>query len=118
MPVEPMKALAGLTIAGALTCTKATAAGIVLGVLLLIIAGSVGLMRWMSEFVPVSVIRGIQPGPGLILLRTSANYIAENIWISTVGIGIVLVIMFIKNNYSVPDLSVFVVMFLGIAYGL
>ena len=75
-------------------------------------------MGWFSEFVPVSVVRGIQLGLGLILLRTSTGYITEKIWLSAVRISIVLVFMFIKNNYSVPDFSAFIVMFLGIAYEL
>ncbi|MFW6070802.1 MAG: putative sulfate/molybdate transporter [Candidatus Bipolaricaulota bacterium] len=116
MPVEPMKALAGLTIAGTLTYEEALAAGVVLGVLLMT-TGTMGLMKWLDEFVPESVVRGVQLALGFILLRTSVGYIAEGLWLSTVGIGIVLAFLILKKRYSVPDLSAFVVLLLGIGYG-
>jgi len=117
MPVEPMKALAGLTIAGTLTYNQAAAAGIVLGVLLLV-SGSFGLMKWLSEFVPVSVVRGIQLGLGFILMRTSLGYITDKVWLSLTGIGVVLLFLFLNKIYSTPDLSAFIVLLLGLAYGL
>lgn len=117
MPVEPMKALAGLTIAGTLTFQQATAAGLVLG-LLLLTTGSLGIMKWLDEFVPASVVRGIQLGLGLILLRTSVGYITKKVWLSAVGISIVLVFLLLKKLYSFPDVSAFLVLILGIAYGL
>ena len=117
MPVEPMKALAGLTIAGTLTYNQAAAAGIVLGVLLLV-SGSFGLMKLLSEFVPVSVVRGIQLGLGFILMRTSVGYIADKVWLSLTGIGVVLLFLFLNKIYSTPDLSAFIVLLLGLAYGL
>ena len=117
MPVEPMKALAGLTIAGTLTFQQATAAGIVLGIVLLT-TGSLGIMKWLDEFVPVSVVRGIQLGLGLILLRTSAGYITDKVWLSVTGIGLVLVFLVLKKAYSVPDISAFIVLLLGVSYGL
>lgn len=116
MPVEPMKALAGLTIAGTLTYEQAIAAGLVLGIMLLT-TGSVGVMKWLDEFVPVSVVRGVQLGLGFLLLRTSFGYITDKVWLSAAGIGIVLVFLFLKRKYSVPDLSAFIVLLLGVVYG-
>lgn len=116
MPVEPMKALAGLTIAGTLSYDQAVAAGLVLGVMLLT-TGSFGVMKWLDEFVPISVVRGVQLGLGFILLRTSFGYITNKVWLSAVGIGIVLVFLFLKKKYSFPDLSAFIVLLLGVVYG-
>ncbi len=72
MPVEPMKALAALVIAGTLTYEQVLAAGIVLGVMLLF-SGTVGVMNWLDDFVPVNVVRGVQLGLAFILLKTSAK---------------------------------------------
>ncbi len=116
MPVEPMKALAGLTIAGTLSYEQVIAAGLVLGVILLT-TGSLGVMKWLDEFVPVSVVRGVQLGLGFILLRTSFGYITDTVWLSATGIGIVLIFLFLKKKYSFPDLSAFIVLLLGISYG-
>ena len=117
MPVEPMKALAGLTIAGTLTYGQATAAGLVLGIML-IFSGSLGIMKWLDDFVPVSVVRGIQLGLGLVLLGTSFGYITEGLWLSITGIGVVLSFQLLKNFYSLPDISAFIVLFIGLIYGL
>lgn len=117
MPIEPMKALASLTIAGTLTYDQALAAGLVLGVMLLA-TGTAGLMKWLDEFVPISVIRGVQLGLGLLLLRTSIGYVTDKIWLSATGIGIVLLFLLLKKKYSIPDLSAFVVLVLGVIYGI
>lgn len=117
MPVEPMKALAGLTIAGTLTYEEALAAGIVLGTMLLV-SGTAGLMKWLDDFVPESVIRGVQLGLAFILLRTSVGYVAENIPLASIGIGIVLLFLGLKKKYELPNLSAFIVLLLGGAVGI
>lgn len=61
MPVEPMKALATLAIAGALSYSGVAAAGIVLGIVLLI-SGGLGVMRRLDKLVPKSVVRDVQLG--------------------------------------------------------
>ncbi|MFW5933069.1 MAG: putative sulfate/molybdate transporter [Candidatus Hadarchaeota archaeon] len=66
MPIEPMKALAALAIAGSLSYSEVTTAGIVLGVMLLA-SGGLGLMGRLDEFVPTGVVRGIQLGLAFIL---------------------------------------------------
>ncbi len=117
MPVEPMKALAGLTIAGTLTYEQAVAGGLVLG-LMLLLTGSLGFMRWLNEFVPVSVVRGVQLGLGFLLLKTSVGFITDRVWLSATGIAIVLVFLLLKEKYSIPNVSAFLVLLLGVAYGI
>lgn len=117
MPVEPMKALAALAIAGTLTYQEVLAAGIVLGVLL-ILSGTLGVMKWLDAFVPVSVVRGIQLGLAFLLLETSAGYITENIWLAATGIVIVLVFLVLKKKFSIPNLSAFIVLLLGVGFGI
>ncbi|MBS3740203.1 putative sulfate/molybdate transporter [Candidatus Bipolaricaulota bacterium] len=117
MPVEPMKALAALVIAGTLTYQQALAAGIVLGVMLLF-SGTVGLMNWLDDFVPVSVVRGVQLGLAFLLLKTSVDYVTQNICLASIGIGIVLLFLILKKKYNLPNLSAFIVLILGAAYGI
>lgn len=117
MPVEPMKALAALAIAGTLTYQQVLAAGIVLGVLLLF-SGTFGVMKWLDDFVPVSVVRGIQLGLAFLLLETSVGYITENVWLAATGIGIVVAFLLLKRKYSIPNLSAFIVLLLGVGFGI
>ena len=117
MPVEPMKALAALAIAGTLTYQEILAAGIALGVMLLF-SGTFGVMKWLDDFVPISVVRGIQLGLALILLETSAGYITENVWLAATGIVIVLAFLLLKKRLSIPNLSAFIVLLLGVGVGI
>ncbi|MBS3766251.1 sulfate transporter, partial [Candidatus Bipolaricaulota bacterium] len=70
------------------------------------------------DFIPVSVVRGIQLGLAFLLLETSAGYITENVWLASGGIGIVLVFLLLKKKYSVPNLSAFIVLLLGVGFGI
>ncbi|MBS3812808.1 putative sulfate/molybdate transporter [Candidatus Bipolaricaulota bacterium] len=117
VPVEPMKALAALVIAGTLSYKQAVAAGIVLGAMLLF-TGTVGVMNWLDDFVPVSVVRGVQLGLAFILLKTSVDYVTKNIWLASIGIGIVILFLILKKKYGLPNISAFVVLILGAAIGI
>ncbi len=117
MPVEPMKALAALAIASTLTYQQVLAAGVVLGVTLLF-SGTFGVMKWLDDFVPISVVRGIQLGLAFLLLETSVGYITENVPLALAGIGTVLVFLLLKKRYSFPNLSAFIVLLLGVGFGI
>ena len=67
--VEPMKALAALVIAGALTASEFAVAGLLAGVVLLVV-GSTGTLGRIEQYVGQPVIRGVQLGVGLLLLET------------------------------------------------
>ncbi|HMK16407.1 MAG TPA: putative sulfate/molybdate transporter, partial [Methanomicrobiales archaeon] len=77
IPVEPMKAIAAVAIAGALGPGEIAAAGLVLGVLFLVLSSE----KWMaaiSRFIPEGVLRGIQLALALLLLRTSLGFLTED----------------------------------------
>jgi hypothetical protein len=57
--VQPMKAVAALAIAGALSGAQAMAAGFFVGVCMLVL-GLFGLVRSLARFVPGVVLRGLQ----------------------------------------------------------
>ncbi|WP_248897230.1 putative sulfate/molybdate transporter [Haloplanus halobius] len=72
MSVEPMKALAALVIAGDLSGGEYLAAGLLAGGVLLLIGQTQALGR-LASYVGDPVIRGIQVGVALILLRTGVT---------------------------------------------
>ena len=85
--VEPMKALAALAVAGALTYAELALAGVILGVLLLAIGltGTLGrIERWIGE----PVIRGVQFAVGLVLLETGLGLAVDDPAVALAGIAV------------------------------
>ena len=68
MPVQPLKAVAAIVIAGGVSREVLTAGGLTIGVLMLALSLTGGL-AWMQRVVPQVVVRGIQLGLGLQLGR-------------------------------------------------
>ncbi|WP_418285883.1 putative sulfate/molybdate transporter [Halorubrum sp. DTA46] len=87
MSVEPMKALAALAIAGALTYAELALAGLVLGVLLLAI-GLSGTLARVERYIGEPVIRGVQFAVGLILLETGLNLALGDPTLALAGVAI------------------------------
>ncbi len=75
MPVQPLKAMAAIAISTGLGFEVINAAGMVMGAILLFIALT-GLSVRLGELFPVSVVRGIQFGLGLMLVRASFGMMA------------------------------------------
>ena len=88
--VEPMKALAALAIAGALTYAELALAGLALGVLLLAI-GLTGTLARVERWIGEPVIRGVQFAVGLILLRTGVDLALGDPVLALVGVAIAAV---------------------------
>ena len=72
MSVEPMKALAALVIAGALTTGELVAAGLLLAGVLLAV-GATGSLARVQRLVGQPVVRGVQFGVALVLLETGVG---------------------------------------------
>lgn len=70
MPVQPVKAAAAIVIANGLPATQLAAAGIVLGLVLLVVALT-GLADQLARAFAPPIIRGLQLGVGLLLLSTA-----------------------------------------------
>ncbi len=68
MPVQPLKAVAAIVIAGGVSRDVLSAGGFTIGVLMLLLALTGGL-AWLQRIVPAVVVRGIQLGLGLQLGR-------------------------------------------------
>jgi len=72
MSVEPMKALAGLAIAGGLTYGEFATAGLVAGVALVALGAS-GAVERVRRYVGEPVVRGVQLAVALVLLETAVG---------------------------------------------
>jgi xanthine/uracil/vitamin C permease (AzgA family) len=66
MPMQPLKAMAALVIAGRATAGQLYGAGLAIGVVMLVLSLSGGL-TWLARAIPKPVVRGIQMGLGLTL---------------------------------------------------
>ncbi len=75
MPVQPLKAFSAIAIASAASPEVIAAGALTLGLIMGLLA-VVGLIDVLHRVTPIPVIRGIQFGLGLILLRTGFDLIA------------------------------------------
>jgi MFS superfamily sulfate permease-like transporter len=117
VPVEPMKAVGAIVIAGGLSKGEIAASGIVLGILLLAL-GAFGGMKLIQEKVPHSVVRGIQLGLALILVRTAVGFIAGDPTLGTLCVIIAIVFLVASRLRGIPNASALVILILGITIGI
>ncbi len=94
MPVQPLKAMSAIAIATGLSSSVINAAGIVMGIILLIIAFT-GLSTRLGNMFPLSVIRGIQLGLGMMLIKASLNLMNGDIPIAIIVGAILIACVFI-----------------------
>lgn len=74
MPVQPIKAAAAITIAWGLDPAQLAAAGVLLGVVLVALSLT-GLAQRLAAVFANPVVRGLQLGVGLILIRTAVRLV-------------------------------------------
>jgi SulP family sulfate permease len=97
MPVQPLKAVFAIAIASGLGYEIINAAGIVMGIILIII-GTTRISARLGKLFPLPVIRGIQLGLGAMLMKTSFTLIMPDIVIATVaGIILFVTVILFKN---------------------
>jgi len=87
LSVEPMKALAGLAIAGALTYGELVAAGLLAGVVLLL-AGRLGLVGRVASVVGRPVVRGVQFAVALLLVEAGLGLSVEAPLVAVAGLAV------------------------------
>lgn len=106
--IEPMKALAALVIAGAITTGELLVAGfLVSGVLLAI--GSTNSLSRIGEYIGDPVVRGIQFGVALVLLETGVRLGIADLQLAGLAAGVA--VLLIAAGYW--NLSALVVLVLG-----
>lgn len=117
IPIEPMKAIGAVAIAGGISGGEIVASGIVIGVLFFVL-GITRSMTWIGDRIPKSVIRGVQAGLALMLLRTSLGYIIPDPVFAAISIAIILVFFVASQRTRVPDVSALLVLFIGLGVGI
>lgn len=117
IPIEPMKAIGAIVIAGGLSGGEIVASGIVVGALFLLL-GLLGGMTWLADRIPRCVIRGVQAGLALLLLRTSLDYILNDALFASLSIGIILAFFVASQRTRIPDISALIVILIGLCVGI
>ncbi|MFQ5657088.1 MAG: molybdate transporter family protein [Candidatus Methylomirabilales bacterium] len=116
LPVQPLKAVSAIAIAFSLSPSTLAAAGIIMGGLLLVL-GVTGWADTLARFFTKPIIRGIQLGIGLILVKTAIDLMG-NPWAGAqpsvsqpgpaswtgylVGVGCFLLILYLRGNRRFP----------------
>ena len=67
VPVQPMKVIGAYAIATAMNASQITAAGYLMGLVLLLI-GATGAITFIGRYIPKSVVRGVQLSTGTLLM--------------------------------------------------
>ncbi|MFB0519277.1 MAG: putative sulfate/molybdate transporter, partial [Acidobacteriota bacterium] len=116
VPVEPMKAIGALVIAGGMSSGEIAASGIIVGILFFALGISKG-MKFIQEKVPQSVIRGIQLGLALLLIKTSINFVVGDYILAIICIGIIVLFLMANKFGKIPDVSSICILLIGIIVG-
>jgi SulP family sulfate permease len=109
VPVQPLKAVAAIAIAGGLSANVISASGLVMAAFLLIMAGT-GAVNLVAKLFPKVIIRGIQLGVGLILLKTGLLLVSRKQVIIGGNDGITTLV-----NLSIPTGSL-IALILGVVF--
>ncbi|MDK2973644.1 MAG: hypothetical protein PWP08_15 [Methanofollis sp.] len=116
IPVEPLKAVGAIAIAEGLTAGEIAGAGMIVGVIFLAL-GCFGSMTWLRERIPVSVIRGVQAGIALLLIRTSLGFIASDPLYAGISVAVVVLFFIAAIHWKIRDISALVILAIGIGAG-
>jgi len=117
IPIEPMKAIGAIVIAEGLTSPDIAASGVVIGILFFLI-GSFKGMRVIRNYIPKSVIRGVQGGLALLLLKTSFGFVSTDFMFAGISVAIILLFFVVSPRLNIPDISALIVIALGIGAGI
>lgn len=91
IPVQPMKAVAALVIAGGLGAMELAATGLLLGVTLLVL-GTTGTAGRLARLVPETVLTGIQLGVGLYLALAGLALAEEAMLVGAIVLAALLIV--------------------------
>jgi hypothetical protein len=108
VPIEPMKVLAVVAIAQAWSPQMVYASGFAMGLVWLVFAMT-GIIEWISQITPTSVIRGIQVTLGVLLAMEAFKMVSTG-WV--IGIGCVILVLLLRDNRHAP--AAIVLMLLGV----
>ncbi len=78
MPIQPLKAMAAISIAAHLSPAHISAGAIWMGLILIPLSLGGGL-KWLERFFPPPVVKGVQLGVGLLLLKAAWALLAHGV---------------------------------------
>lgn len=113
VPVQPMKAVAAVTIASGLAPDTIAASGMVIGAVLLVLALT-GLIGRVARWLPQSVLVGIQLGIGGHLVLVGLGMVSQSMWLG----GIALVVLAVLIQTPMKPLACPLVIAAAIAWGI
>jgi MFS superfamily sulfate permease-like transporter len=117
VPIEPMKVIAVVAISSVLAGPELAAAGILLGLAFLFL----GFGRWLdyiNRYVPDPVIRGIQLGLALLLLKSAGEFMVNDPMFFIVGVAVILAVFAISYLGKIPDVSALVLILVAVVIGI
>jgi hypothetical protein len=108
MPVQPLKAMAVVVIAGQATAGQLQLAGLMIGGIMLALVFS-GLLDRLQRVIPLVVVRGIQAGLGVALARTALGLAGrEGTWGWVAAAGAVGLLLWLREHRRWPGALVVV----------
>lgn len=116
IPIEPLKAVGAIAIAEGLTAGEIAGAGMIIGVIFLAL-GCCGSMTWLRDRIPISVIRGVQAGLALVLIKTSLGFVVSDPLFAGISIAFVVLFFLAALRWTIKDISALVVLGIGISAG-
>jgi MFS superfamily sulfate permease-like transporter len=117
IPIEPMKVIAVVAISSVLGGPELAAAGILLGLLFFFL----GFGKWMSyigKYIPNPVIRGIQLGLALLLLKSAGNFMFQAPTFFVFGIAVIVIVFLLSYFGKIPDLSALILLAAAVVIGI
>jgi hypothetical protein len=102
MPIQPLKAMAVVVIAGQATGGQFQLAGLMIGALMLVLTFS-GLLDRLQKLIPVLVVRGVQAGLGIALARTALGLTGrEGNWGWVAAAVAIALLLWLRGHRRVP----------------
>ena len=103
MPVQPLKAMAVVVIAGQAPGGLLQLAGLMIGGVMLVLSQT-GALDWLSRVIPHCVVRGVQAGLGLMLARTATGLVARegSAWGWVAALAALVVLALLRKNRGLP----------------
>ena len=101
LPVQPMKAISAVILTGGLRPGEVAAAGIMIGVVLLVL-GITGWIGRLARAIPQSVGAGLQLGLGLLMGMLGIKLIRETPWLGVGSLALLFALMRIPQCPAAP----------------
>ncbi len=117
MPVEPLKVVGAIAIAGGLSQGEIVGAGLFVGLFFLLI-GVTGAVDFLEKIFPLSLIRGVQLGLALLLLKNGGLYVLKDLYPGALAVLLVAISILWNRKYKDVYLpGALIIFILGVAFG-